>query len=126
VDDIVEATIHATQGRLGVYQREYQDGEWPVRLPTLSSQGSGAYRLRVHVRGRDLAYGADVDVSDEHYLLAVWPTSEEQPDAIIRATDRCGHGVRATARTPPATPVPLREIPQTPARKPGTGAEHIE
>jgi hypothetical protein len=110
-DDIVEASVRAPHGELIVHQLQYGPHDEPPPLPPLSHHGPGDYRLRAHARGRDLHYDKVYDESGEQYLLTVWP-AEPQPALIIRATDRCGYGLRlANLHTPrPAiTPTPSRQ-----------------
>ncbi|UUU23548.1 hypothetical protein [Streptomyces sp. DSM 40750] len=67
----------------------------PVDLPSLASQGSGPYRLRVHARGRDTAVDAAVvDEVVESYLLQSWPAAQ-QDALLVRASDTYGAQLRA-------------------------------
>jgi hypothetical protein len=104
-DDIVEASLYAPTGHLGVHQLEYLPQEEPPSLPVLSPAGPGHYRVRAHARGRDRDFDAAVDHSDEHYLLSVWPAAP-LPPLIVRATDRCGYGLRLSALPPRPQPAP--------------------
>jgi hypothetical protein len=47
----------------------------PVPQIGVLTSGPGAYRLRVHARGRDIARGRFVDEPTEDYPLQVWPDS---------------------------------------------------
>ncbi len=50
------------------------------------------------MRGRDLRYDAVVDEPVEDYLFIAWP-ADPLPHLIIRATDRCGYGMRLSSLT---------------------------
>jgi hypothetical protein len=104
-DDIVEATVHAPQGQLSIHWLEYGPFDEPPPLPLLSAQGPGSYRLRAHVRGRDLHYDDVQYDPTEDYLLTIWP-ADPAPHLIIRATDRCGYSLRLSSLTQPKTPTP--------------------
>jgi len=105
-DDVAEISLTAPVGRLAVHQLLYLPGETPPDLPTLSPGGPGSYRVRIHTRGRDAHYDQVVDTPDEEYHLTSWPATPTGP-LIIRATDRCGYGMRLAAlNTPPAQPQP--------------------
>jgi hypothetical protein len=105
-DDIVEATVHSRHGELRVHRLEYGPVDRPPPLPLFSPQGPGSYRLRAHVRGRDLRYDAVQNDPTEDYLLTIWP-ADPAPHLIIRATDRCGYGLRlANLNTPHNAPAP--------------------
>jgi hypothetical protein len=92
-DDIIEASVRAPNGRL--YVEGHETG--PVQgLPILSSAGPGWYRVRAYVRGRDTHYDAVQLDPVEDYLLHIWP-AEPAASLIIRATDRCGAGLRSSA-----------------------------
>ncbi|MEJ3742825.1 hypothetical protein WEI85_06015 [Actinomycetes bacterium KLBMP 9797] len=95
-DDIVEVTVSADPGELAVHSLEYGPGEAPPALPVLTPDGPGTYRIRAHVRGRDRRYDDMLDEGDEpteDYLFSIWSAPPAAP-LIIRATDRCGHGIR--------------------------------
>lgn len=69
-DEVVDVSIHAPEGRLGVVSNL---GDDPLGLPFLTSHGSGTYRVRVNACGRALAPKAIVNESEEEYLLQAWP-----------------------------------------------------
>jgi hypothetical protein len=105
-DDIIEASLIAPHGQLGVECLEYRPEQGAPNLPLLSSRGPGSYRLRAHVRGRDLHYDAVQNEPTEDYLLQIWP-AEPSPQLIIRATDRCGYGLRLSdTQRPRSAPTP--------------------
>lgn len=97
-DDIVEASVRSCHGDLRVQCLEYAALDQPPPLPLLSPAGQGIYRLRAHVRGRDLYYDAVRNEPAEDYLLTIWPANPA-PALIIRAIDRCGYGVRLSNLT---------------------------
>lgn len=67
----------------------------PADLPSLAVQGPGAYRLRVHARGRDRAVDHTVmDDVVEFYLIQSWPAAR-QDALLVKATDGYGAQVRA-------------------------------
>jgi hypothetical protein len=90
-DDIVEANIDVRRGELRV--RPIEPHVHLPALPALNIQGPGSYRLRAHTHGRDLEHDQVSAEATERYLLTIWP-AQRQPDLIIRATDRCGYGLR--------------------------------
>lgn len=103
-DDVAEISLTAPVGRLAVHQLLYLPGETPPELPVLSPAGPGTYRVRIHTRGRDAHYDQVVETPTEEYHLACWPAPPTGP-LIIRATDRCGYGLRLAALTTPSAPL---------------------
>ena len=100
-DDIVEASLTAPHGQLRIQPLEYVPQADPsFSVPLLSFAGPGTYRLRAHTRGRDTAYDTVQTEPCEDYLLTIWP-APPQPSLIIRATDKCGYGVRLADLTTP-------------------------
>jgi hypothetical protein len=112
-DDIVEASVHSATGNLRVQLLEYGQHLQAPHLPLMSTHGPGDYRLRAHARGRDLNYDQAQEISSEHYLLTIWP-AEPRPPLIIRATDRCGYGLRLSGtqapRNIPTPGAPLSDL----------------
>jgi hypothetical protein len=109
-DDVAEISLTAPVGRLAVHQLLYLPGETPPDLPVLSPAGPGTYRLRIHTRGRDAHHDQVVDTPTEEYHLVCWPAPPTGA-LIIRATDRCGYGLRLAAlTTPPAPPTPSSPV----------------
>jgi hypothetical protein len=109
-DDVAEISLTAPVGRLAVHQLLYLPGETPPDLPVLSPTGPGTYRLRIHTRGRDAHHDQVVDTPTEEYHLVCWPAPPTGA-LIIRATDRCGYGLRLAAlTTPPAPPTPSSPV----------------
>jgi hypothetical protein len=108
-DDIVEASINAPHGRLRVHLLEYGPDRTAPDLPLLSTTGPGTYRMRAHARGRDDHFDAVWMQPSEDYLLTLWP-APPQPSLIIRATDRCGYGLRLASLSTPAKD-PARQPP---------------
>jgi hypothetical protein len=102
-DDIVEISVLSTTGGLTLAAIE---GEQPTGFPVLSFAGPGSYRLRVHVRGRDLdtdgvaedAWEYDDGVAPEpteNYLLQVWPATPA-PEVSYQLRDAYGAWRRGT------------------------------
>ncbi|MFD9071402.1 hypothetical protein [Streptomyces lasiicapitis] len=82
-DEIIEVTVHAPTGRLRAHSLE--DSEFP-ELPVLSTAGSGAYRVRVHARGRaDAPTTAEGDPVED-YLLQVWPVGTDEDTVVLRSS----------------------------------------
>ncbi|BCJ53384.1 hypothetical protein Asp14428_48590 [Actinoplanes sp. NBRC 14428] len=92
-DDIAEVSVHAPHGNLEIHQLAYGPFDTPPRLPCMSADGSGTYRLRVYARGRDRHYDEIVDNTGEEYRIATWPAAAAPP-LIIRSTSRCGYSMR--------------------------------
>ncbi|MFJ4585046.1 hypothetical protein [Streptomyces echinatus] len=90
-DEIVEVSLHSVSGELVV--RGLMD-DLDEELPTLSFDGPGDYRLRIHARGRDTAIDLAPDEVTEWYLIQVWPAPVQDP-AVLRHTDSYGASVRA-------------------------------
>jgi hypothetical protein len=112
-DDIVEISINAPHGNLGIASLETGPLDHPPALPSMSAAGPGTYRVRAHTRGRDAHYDKAVDDTGEQYLLISWPALPA-PSLIIRATDWCGYSLRvAQLMTPPPAAFPT-EPPEVP------------
>ncbi len=101
-DEIVEVSITCDEGSLRI--DSFEQGP-PDDLPLLSTGGPGSYRVRVHARGRDLKYDMVSNDPIEDYLLIIWP-AEASPEVVLRATDRCGASLRASAANDVAWPQP--------------------
>ncbi|GAA2102822.1 hypothetical protein [Actinomadura alba] len=92
-EDIAEVTVQAPTGQLMVCAL-MDDGP---SLPPVTASGAGAYRVRVHARGRDIAYDAALlDEIVEDYLIQVWPAPSAS-EVIHKQTDACGAGLRRSA-----------------------------
>ncbi|MER5305629.1 hypothetical protein ABT039_40040 [Streptomyces lasiicapitis] len=101
-DEIIEVTVHAPTGRLRAHSLE--DGEFP-ELPVLSTAGSGAYRVRVHARGRaDAPTTAEGDPVED-YLLQVWPAGTDEDTVVLRSSRSIEMALRE--------PWPLEHAPET-------------
>lgn len=92
-EEIAEVTVEAATGRLIVAALIADAPD----LPPLSTRGAGTYRVRVHARGRDIAYDASlVEGIVEDYLIQVWP-GPPGPEIAHKQTDDCGAGRRRSA-----------------------------
>ncbi|MFE7167117.1 hypothetical protein [Streptomyces sp. NPDC057616] len=90
-EEIAEISCHSPSGQVLV--TPLMDD--PLELPSLASQGPGAYRLRVHARSRDSAVDqTTVDDVVESYLIQSWPAAY-QDALLVKATDAYGAQVRA-------------------------------
>lgn len=98
-EEIVEHSVETTTGALRVTSVM---SDTP-RLPLLTPQGPGTYRVRVHARGRDTAPDGDTHEPVEDYLLIVWPAGP-QPDEIHQHRDRYGAELRAGPGRPAPPP----------------------
>ncbi|WP_159046409.1 hypothetical protein [Streptomyces sp. MMG1121] len=90
-EEIVEVSLHSAAGDL-VIRGLMSDLE--EELPTLSFNGPGVYRLRIHARGRDSAIDDAPDEITEWYLIQVWAAPFGDV-AVLRQTDAYGLSVRA-------------------------------
>ena len=108
-EDVVEISLFAVAGTLGVHRLSYGPFDSPPDLPVLSAHGQGHYRLRIHARGRDRQYDKDVDESVEEYLVLSWP-AEPSPSLIVRTTSHCGYGLRLWALGQPVAPPPPQSL----------------
>ncbi|WP_344939494.1 hypothetical protein [Actinomadura miaoliensis] len=82
-EEVAEVTVEAPVGQLRVYALM----EDPPDLPPLTIAGPGTYRVRVHARGRDIAYDLSlVDEIVEDYLIQVWP-GPPGPEVIHKQAD---------------------------------------
>lgn len=94
-EEIAEISLHSPTGTL-VVSALMTDLE--QELPSLAADGPGHYRLRVHARGRDLAFDLAPDTITEHYLLQCWPAPPAPPH-ILRASDAYGGQLRSEKPT---------------------------
>ncbi|MGW3989250.1 hypothetical protein [Streptomyces sp. NPDC004830] len=89
--EIVEISARSASGELmvrGIMDNLDED------LPTLSFQGPGDYRLRIHARGRDTAVDLAPDKVTEWYLIQAWPAPTQEM-RVLRHSDTYGATVRA-------------------------------
>lgn len=100
--DIAEFSLHADHGQLTVAPLESRADSTTETLPLLSPFGSGPYRIRLHASGRDRHYDQVVDDSGEHFHVLAWPEPVSAP-LLIKATSRCGYGLRLNAHQQPST-----------------------
>lgn len=96
-DEIVEVSIDLAMGELIIANADYGNVEG-ARYLTVA--GPGAYRLRVHARGRLWLEAAGEDYVPEEYLISCWP-APTAPEIVYQLTDDAGAMMRASA--PPAT-----------------------
>ncbi|MFD0416811.1 hypothetical protein [Streptomyces sp. NPDC127108] len=90
-DEIIEVTVQAPTGRLRAHSLE--DSGFP-ELPVLSTAGSGAYRVRVHARGRADAPTVVRGDPVEDYLLQVWPVGTDEDTVVLRSSERIEAALR--------------------------------
>jgi hypothetical protein len=94
-DEVVEITLRSSGGRVHVATLL---GEGvPQSLPSVTPQGAGTYRLRVHARRRDNDIDGAAFQPLEHYMIQIWP-STSAADTVHKATDRYGAQRRMPAR----------------------------
>lgn len=96
-EEIILTGLQAPVGRLVIIDAE--DGEGSV-LPSLTPNGPGQYAVKVHARGRDIAWDLGCEEPVEDYLLQLWP-SWDQSLVIIKQTDNCGAGMRESSAASP-------------------------
>jgi hypothetical protein len=92
-DEVIEFTLTSTAGWLRVLEEVPGD---QFKLPNLSPHGPGAYRLRCHARGRDIAYDGSAIEPVEDYLIQAW-RSPPASVTVIKQTDACGANLRLSA-----------------------------
>lgn len=92
-DEVIEFTLTSTAGWLRVLEEVPGD---QFTLPNLSPHGPGAYRLRCHARGRDIAYDGSAIEPVEDYLIQAW-RSPPASVTVIKQTDACGAHLRLSA-----------------------------
>ncbi|WP_329028357.1 hypothetical protein [Streptomyces sp. NBC_00690] len=112
-EEIVEVSVHSSQGRLRV--DAFEEGA-VESLPILSTAGPGWYRLRVHARGRTINPDGIQRDPVEDYHLAVWQ-APPSPTTILRASDRIRISLQADLPTPDSQAQTF--TPEQPAPKPG-------
>lgn len=112
-DDVMETSILSTDGDLRIGSLDY--GRVPD-LPSLSPQGPGSYRLRIHARGRDRHLGKVCDDPHEEYLIVSWP-ADARPELLVRLTDRCGYGMRLSDTKAGRRPAPFSTMPERPVER---------
>ncbi|GGV43470.1 hypothetical protein GCM10010182_80150 [Actinomadura cremea] len=72
-EEVVEISFDATVGQVRV---ESVDDATPApAFPVLTPHGPGHYRIRVHARGRHIAFDKAVSEPVEDYLLQIWPAA---------------------------------------------------
>ena len=105
-EDVAEASFTAPDGQVML---EEWGGRVHQELPNLTPAGTGTYRLRLHVRGRDRGWEEDTpEIPVEEHLLAVWPAAPAV-GVVHKLTSREGQAAAARAAQAP-------ELPATPAK----------
>lgn len=92
-DEVVEISLEAVLGSMSVCGLESQA---PAHFPSLTPEGPGWYRIRVHARGRDTAVDLTASTPVEDYLIMVWP-APQAPEIVYRQTDAYGAQQRVAA-----------------------------
>ncbi|WP_157856013.1 hypothetical protein [Streptomyces aureocirculatus] len=98
-DEIVEVSVQAPHAGLCV--ESLHDGVI-AELPLLSTGGNGPYRLRVHARGRDIAYDQVREQPVEDYLIQAWPAGATTDINILRGSAKIEGALRNRRARPPA------------------------
>jgi hypothetical protein len=93
-DEVAEVSLDAPTGHIAV-QGPMSDA--PDHFPTLAAAGPGAYRVRVHARGRDTAPDQAVFEPVERYLVVTWP-APAAPELVLKQGDRYGAELRRTGQ----------------------------
>jgi hypothetical protein len=104
-DDIADLSLHVPNGQLTVERLAYGPFDDRPDLPVLSPHRPGHYRIRLHASGRDRHYDQTHDDSGERFHIVTWP-APPQPPLIIKATSRCGYGLRLNTHETPPTTIP--------------------
>ncbi|SDZ21873.1 hypothetical protein SAMN05444365_107131 [Micromonospora pattaloongensis] len=105
-DDVAEFSVFVPHGSLTVAQLEYPPTETP-QLPDLSPDGPGHYRVRIHASGRDRHFDQVVGESGERFLVVAWPAPPAAA-LVIKASSRCGYGLRLAALESPPDIGPIQ------------------
>jgi hypothetical protein len=95
-DEVAEASVESEDGELFVHALGEDS---PPEFPGLAHEGPGAYRLRVHARGRDIAPHSRAEEPVENYQISVWP-AEETPETVYKQSDKRGQEYRTWRPTP--------------------------
>lgn len=112
-EEVIDHSLPAPLGAVRILTLE--DG--PADLPSLTPYGPGPYRLRVHARGRDIAYDGVTFEPVEDYHLITWP-APRTPDHIHRQTDQAGASWRLAVQRSAARPPTPSEPPRQRQRPP--------
>ncbi|MEV0734323.1 hypothetical protein [Polymorphospora sp. NPDC050346] len=105
-DDVAEISLYVPNASLSVEQLTYGPSDPRPLLPGLSPYGPGHYRVRIHASGRDRHYDQVIDQSGERFHFLAWPAPPAAP-LVIKATSRCGYGLRLNALRAPRRPEPV-------------------
>jgi hypothetical protein len=104
-DDVAEVSLYCPRGALTVERLEYGPFDPRPDLPVLSAHGPGHYRLRIFASGRDRDFDKVVDASAERFHIVAWP-APSTASLIVKATTRCGYGLRMSTATSPSSAQP--------------------
>lgn len=105
-EDVAEFSVIVDDGPLvlcGIWEKPMPD--WP----RLDGFGPGTYRIRVHARGRDIAYDGAVLEATEEYLFISWP-EKESPASLIALESQVGKGAISSAKKHPSGWMPDEPI----------------
>jgi hypothetical protein len=92
-DEVIEADVEVPAGQLGVRAIMADSPD----LPLLSAHGPGLYRVRVHARGRDIAFDLVAFEAVEDYLIQAWTAKAPNEEHVFKTTDARGHLLRQQA-----------------------------
>ncbi len=97
-DEVAEISFTTRGGNARVTSAglAYRD---PGPLPVVTPHGPGAYRARVHARGRDRHYDGAAEQPYEDYLIVTWP-APAAGEQIFKETDDCGRRHRSAGTRP--------------------------
>ncbi|GHA67469.1 hypothetical protein GCM10010372_78780 [Streptomyces tauricus] len=85
-EDIAEISLPWPGGRMVLWS---SDDDEPDEITLYEHAEPGSYRIRAHVRGRDLGEDRTEDDTPEEHLLQIWPAKPDQPNTL-KTTDRTG------------------------------------
>jgi hypothetical protein len=104
-EEVTEVSLTSGPGGQGLSVTS--DGQGPYEFQYLTPPGAGAYRVRVHARGRDAGAAEDVVPGRpvEEHLLQIWPALPA-PETIYKTTDELGAGYREASASGPEPRLP--------------------
>jgi len=92
-EEVAEADVDVPNGQLGVRAIMAES----PNLPILSAHGPGLHRVRVHARGRGIAFDVVAFEAVENYLLQAWPSTTVGEEHVFKTTDGRGRRLRQQA-----------------------------